>query len=82
MSAPTPKTEQREPDNFETAMEQLAQLVRELESGDVPLEKSIAAYQEGQRLIKFCQDRLTVAEQALRQIAGDAEQALGKKNGQ
>lgn len=66
------------PENFEAALEKLSELVRELESGDVPLEKSVAAFEEGQRLIKFCQDRLAVAEKALTQVASDAQQALGK----
>lgn len=62
--------------SFEEALDRLEALVEELEAGDVPLEKSVAAFAEGQRLISFCEKKLQAAEQALRQIKGEADDAL------
>lgn len=36
-----------------------------MESGQLPLEASLAAYQQGSELIRFCQARLAQAEQQL-----------------
>lgn len=74
----TPSQSEFQPENFEAALEKLGELVRELEAGDVPLEQSVAAFEEGQRLIKYCQERLSEAEKSLKQIAADLEPVLGK----
>ncbi len=54
-----------EPKNFEGKLEQLETIVKELESGDLPLEKAIKRYEEGVRLSKECQKMLTDAENVL-----------------
>ncbi len=50
---------------FEKAMERLAKIVEDLESGDVPLEDAIKKYEEGVRLARHCQDQLVKAEQKI-----------------
>ena len=81
MAAAKSKTESElltaEEQSFETALDRLQLLVRELEQGDVPLERSLAAFEDGQRLIKFCQTKLNAAETALKQLAAEADEALG-----
>ena len=81
MAAATSKTESElltaDEQSFETALDRLQLLVRELEQGDVPLERSLAAFEDGQRLIKFCQTKLNAAETALKQLAAEADEALG-----
>jgi len=47
---------------FEEAMKQLEQIVQELESGDLPLEKAILKYEEGVRLSRFCSEKLDETE--------------------
>ncbi len=47
---------------YEQAMEQLEQVVRKLDSGDLPLEDAINSFQAGLEYIKICQEKLTVAE--------------------
>jgi exodeoxyribonuclease VII small subunit len=42
---------------FEKAMEQLEEIVQELESVDLPLEKAIKKFEEGVQLAKFCSDK-------------------------
>lgn len=50
------------PVNYEAALEELEQLVARLESGDLPLEQLLSAYQRGAELLKFCRDRLEAVE--------------------
>ncbi|MFC0014776.1 MULTISPECIES: exodeoxyribonuclease VII small subunit [Allobacillus] len=54
--------------NFEQAMEQLEEIVRALEEGDVPLEKAIELYKKGMELSKICNHKLTSVEKEMTQI--------------
>lgn len=56
---------------FEQAMEQLEKVVEKLEGGDVPLEKAINYYQEGMKLSKICNDKLTNVQAKMTQIIND-----------
>jgi cobalt-zinc-cadmium efflux system outer membrane protein len=49
------------PASFEEAVSRLETLIRDMESGQLPLETSLAAYQQGSELIRFCQARLAQA---------------------
>lgn len=77
---PSPKSSEKnnEPESFETAIERLEDLVAKLEQGDVPLEESLTAFEEGQRLIGYCEKKLQAAEQVLKQLAKEADDTLGK----
>jgi exodeoxyribonuclease VII small subunit len=66
-----------EPASFEEALARLENLVQRLEGGDVPLEDSLHAFEESQRLIQFCEKKLQSAEQMLRQLSREADDALG-----
>jgi exodeoxyribonuclease VII small subunit len=46
---------------FEKALEELEALVARMEDGKLPLEESLAAYQRGAELIKYCESRLADA---------------------
>jgi exodeoxyribonuclease VII small subunit len=48
--------------SFEKALEELEALVARMEDGKLPLEESLAAYQRGAELIKFCEARLSDAQ--------------------
>lgn len=52
--------------NFEEAIKQLAEIVKSLESGEVPLDESIALYEKGMKLSKQCAELLENAEQKVR----------------
>jgi exodeoxyribonuclease VII small subunit len=54
--------------SFEDALKRLEAIVQQLESGDVPLEKSIELYGEGDRLRAQCEARLKAAQQRIEQI--------------
>jgi exodeoxyribonuclease VII small subunit len=47
--------------SFEASMERFEQIVRAMERGDVPLEQSLALFQEGTELVKNCQKLLDEA---------------------
>ncbi|MFZ5353554.1 MAG: exodeoxyribonuclease VII small subunit [Bacillota bacterium] len=47
---------------FEQALQRLEEIVKQLESGDVSLDKSLEIYQEGIILSKFCSQKLNEAE--------------------
>lgn len=49
--------------NFEQLMQQLETLVTSMEAGDLSLEASLQAYEQGVRLTRLCQQQLTQAEQ-------------------
>ena len=49
--------------NLEKALSDLEDLVEELESGDLPLEKAMKKFEEGIKLTRGCQAALKDAEQ-------------------
>jgi exodeoxyribonuclease VII small subunit len=51
------------PEKFEDLLARLEQIVADMENAEMPLEKLLAGYEEGMRLVKACGDRLADAEQ-------------------
>ncbi|HEY6006985.1 MAG TPA: exodeoxyribonuclease VII small subunit [Geobacteraceae bacterium] len=49
-------------EKFETALKKLEEVVRRLEGGDLPLEESLKAFEEGVRQAAFCARKLNEAE--------------------
>lgn len=64
MSTPKPKT-------FETSLEELERIVRELEQGELPLERSLELFEQGVKLSRDCQDRLSQAERRIEILMRD-----------
>jgi exodeoxyribonuclease VII small subunit len=54
--------------SFEEAMKALESVVRDLESGNVELEKSIALYERGAALKAHCEAKLKAAEEKVAKI--------------
>jgi exodeoxyribonuclease VII small subunit len=54
--------------SFEEAMKALEGVVRDLESGNVELEKSIALYEQGAKLKAHCEKKLKEAEEKVAKI--------------
>ena len=52
--------------SFEQAMQELESLVAGMESGDLSLEQSLAAYQRGAYLLRVCQGALQDAQQQVK----------------
>ncbi|WP_229822174.1 exodeoxyribonuclease VII small subunit [Novosphingobium arvoryzae] len=62
--------------SFEDALRALEDVVRKLESGEVPLDDSITLYERGEALRKHCQARLDAAQTRIEKIvAGPDGQA-------
>ena len=53
---------------FEKALDELEQIVKRLERGEVPLEESIAIYERGEALKKHCQGLLERADARIEKI--------------
>jgi len=58
--------------NLEKSLADLEELVEELESGDLPLEKALKKFEEGIRLTRGCQAALKEAEQKVEVLLSSA----------
>jgi exodeoxyribonuclease VII small subunit len=57
-----PKENPAEPASFEAGLDELEKIVRELESGDLPLDRSLALFEKGVNLSESCRTQLQQAE--------------------
>jgi len=57
---------------FEQALQQLEQIVQKLEKGELPLEESLALYEDGIRLSRLCHGKLEEAEGKIAMLMKDA----------
>ena len=64
---------------FEEALEDLEKVVEQLESGELSLEGSLAAFEEGVRLVKYCNQKLTEVERKIELLVKDKEGKLQLK---
>lgn len=58
------------PKSFEEAIQRLETLTAAMQSSDMPLEDALAAYQEGNELVQYCQAKLAEVEQKLQALDG------------
>lgn len=54
--------------SFEENLENLENIVKKLENGDIPLDDAINEFNEAMKLAKICDDKLKNAEEALTKI--------------
>ena len=54
---------------FESALEEIEKILRELEGGNLPLKESVTKFNEGYELLKFCNKELKEAEMSIQKIA-------------
>ena len=62
--------------NFEGALEQLEEVVEQLESGELPLDDSLAAFEKGVGLVKFCNQKLSEVEKKVELLLKDKDGRL------
>lgn len=70
-------TDQNEQPNFETALEDLEEIVHKLEDGSLGLDESLTEFERGMKLLKQCHGLLQNAEQkieVLTSIGRDGEE--------
>jgi exodeoxyribonuclease VII small subunit len=58
---------------FEQAMKQLEQIVQDLESGDLALEKALKKFEEGIQLSQFCAKKLDETEKKITLLVEDEQ---------
>jgi exodeoxyribonuclease VII small subunit len=58
---------------FEASLAALERIVRELERGELPLEKSLELFEQGVKLSRECQERLNEAERRIEVLLKDDE---------
>ena len=63
-------------EDFESAIKRLEEIVAQLESGDLQLEKSLGLFEEGIKLSRFCHTKLDEAERKVSILLKDAEGEL------
>ncbi len=55
-------------ESFEAALKRLEDIVDQMESGETDLDTMIASFEEGQRLVKFCTNKLNEVEKKIEKI--------------
>ena len=63
----------KKPLDFETALAELETLVEQLESGELPLEESLKAFEKGIALTRQCQESLKAAELKVKELTESDE---------
>ena len=64
---------------FESALEELENVVEQLESGELSLEDSLAAFEKGVGLVKYCNQKLAEVEKRVEILVKDKEGRLQLK---
>jgi exodeoxyribonuclease VII small subunit len=65
--------------DFESAMKRLEEIVKILESGELPLATLLEMYEEGVKLQNFCQEKLDEAERKVEILVRKSEGALERE---
>ncbi len=70
--------------DYESALERLEEITRELESGEAKLEEAINLYTEGLEISRFCNEKLAEAEKKIKIITEKdgiaVEKTFGENN--
>ena len=67
-------------ETFEEALERLGEIVGQLESESVSLERSLELFAEGKRLAEYCQSQLSEAEEKVKTLLKTAS-GFEERNG-
>jgi exodeoxyribonuclease VII small subunit len=70
------KKDQPVPKNFEDALNELEEILRQIENGQVSLEESLVKYQRGNFLIQHCRGVLSTAEKQIEMLSKNADGGL------
>lgn len=61
--------------SFEQSLEEVETIIEAIESGEVGLEKSLAEYERGVKILKRCREILTTAEQRIESLSKDLKES-------
>lgn len=76
-AAPTQENVQA-PANFEAGLQQLEAIVKEMEGGDLPLERALNLFERGMKLSETCRKQLEDAETRVEILMKRASSAPGE----
>lgn len=65
--------------SFEQALSNLEEIIRQMESGEAPLESLVTHYQTGVKMLKLCRERIDSAEMKIKEV-NEANGALIEKD--
>ena len=74
------KTAKKEPKTFEAAIARLGEIVTALEDGTAPLDASLALYEEGVSLVRFCNEKLDAAEMQIKVLTRSPDGEITEKD--
>ena len=63
-------------DKFEEALQKLEVIVKKMESGEMSLDDSLKAFEEGIKLARFCASMLDEAQRKVEQLISDKDGSL------
>lgn len=75
----TAPTSTPSPESFEGTMKRLSEIVTRLERGDIPLEESLALFEEGVRLSARSQEKLDAAQKKVEELLAVDEQGRTRR---
>jgi exodeoxyribonuclease VII small subunit len=65
--------------SFEQALSNLEEIIRQMESGEAPLESLVTHYQTGVKMLKLCRERIDSAEMKIKEV-NEVDGALIEKD--
>ncbi len=63
---------------FEEAIEKLQKITEELEQGELPLEETLQKFEEGTKLIDFCEKKLNETEKKIKVLMKEEDKLVLK----
>ena len=67
--------------SIEEIFERLESIISNLESGDIPLDKSLTLFEEGMTLAETCRAQLNAAEQKVQELMKDKGGFIEEEDG-
>ncbi len=62
--------------SFESALARLEEIVKEMDSGELDLDKMVSHFEEGSKLIKTCSSKLNEVESKIEKIVKRGEELV------
>jgi exodeoxyribonuclease VII small subunit len=75
-AAKSTRPSDRTPASYEDALGELERIVQAMESGQLSLDDTLAAYKRGNLLLQFCRNKLQAVEQQVQVLDGEALRPL------
>ncbi len=73
MTQPDQTSAEQPERSFEQALVELEQRVKQLDSGELPLEQALTLFEQGVALVQECHDKLDLAEHRIAELTGSAD---------